>query len=589
MSHYSLRSLLMAAAFFSAAQINAQTTIARWTFETSIPSTAGPHAAEQGAGSVLGFHAGTTTYSNPVGNGSAESFSSNGWQPGDYYQFSVSTLGASNISISFNQLASSTGPREFYLAHSTDGANFTQFGAIYVVTNNPSWSSSSSTSLNSYSFDLTSVTAINNKSTVYFRLVSASTVSSSGGIVASTGTCRIDNVAVTYVISGPPEVVGEPQNTNTFFGDTVSFSVSVSGTAPLSYQWYHPDLATPLVDGPSGFGSGTISGVTNSTLVFTFVNPAQAGNYVAIITNSIGSVTSQVAILTVDSRPTNVVNISYLQSLKNANYALTDKTNLYQATGIVTTTANLVSGANYSFHIQDGTGGIDVFHRGGFAVNLPTAGDEVRVTAPLEQFNGLHELLPVGANPTHSLEILSFGNPLPAPLFFDFTTINPALMESTYEGRYVVVSNVFIGFTNTPPVVLSGASVFMTNLTGQVFRLFNPSPAIQPQGVGLPAFARSVRGVMTQTDGTSPFDSGYNMFLLDNNDVEAGVAPPTPIPLNIAQSGSDVVLTWSDPAFSLQAAPKATGTYTNVPGAVSGYTVPASATESYFRLAAPIP
>jgi len=55
-------------------------------------------------------------------------------------------------------------------------------------------------------------------------------------------------------------------------------------------------------------------------------------------------------------------------------------------------------------------------------------------------------------------------------------------MELTYEGRYVIVSNVFLGLTNASGVILSGGSVFMTNLSGQVFRLYNPPPAIDPQG-----------------------------------------------------------------------------------------------------------
>src|SRR4051812_39869141 len=51
-------------------------TLAQWTFETSVPTTAGPLAPEVGSGSALAFHIGASTYSNPVGNGSNESFSS---------------------------------------------------------------------------------------------------------------------------------------------------------------------------------------------------------------------------------------------------------------------------------------------------------------------------------------------------------------------------------------------------------------------------------------------------------------------------------------------------------------------------------
>ena len=309
-----------------------------------------------------------------------------------------------------------------------------------------------------------------------------------------------------------------------------------------------------------------------------------------IVTNSVGSATSAGATLTVTNVSVVPQTIAYLHSLLDANFALTDSTTLFQATGTVTTAANLVTGTSvYSFHIQDETGGIDIFHRGGFPVNLPNVGDSVRVTAPLLQFNGLLEFAPVGANPAHNLEVLSSGNPLPAPLPFSFTTINPVLMESTYEGRYVVVSNVFFGLTNAVGGVLSGSSVFMTNLTGQVFRLFNPAPAIDPQGQTPPAFAKSVRGVITQGDGSSPFDSGYSMFLLLFSDIEAGVPPvgPAPESLAIQMVSPNVILTWSQPAFSLYASPTVSGTYTNIPGATSPYTNAISGDPLYFRLVYP--
>ena len=36
--------------------------LAQWTFETTLPSTAGPFAPETGSGSATGLHAGSSTY-----------------------------------------------------------------------------------------------------------------------------------------------------------------------------------------------------------------------------------------------------------------------------------------------------------------------------------------------------------------------------------------------------------------------------------------------------------------------------------------------------------------------------------------------
>lgn len=69
--------------------------------------------------------------------------------------------------------------------------------------------------------------------------------------------------------------------------------------------------------------------------------------------------------------------------------------------------------------------------------------------------------------------------------------------------------------------------------------------------------------------------------------VEVVSAAPTPENLNISAGSGNITLTWSNPAFTLQAAPNVTGTYTNVTGATSPYVVPASGAARFFRLTWP--
>jgi hypothetical protein len=202
---------ILSAVLTSAALTSASAqTIAQWTFETSIPTTAGPHAAEVGAGSALGFHAGASVYSNPAGNGSAESFSSTLWAVGDYYQFNLSTVGYSGIGLSFDQTSSSTGPRDFDLTYSTDGVSFSTVGSYMVLQNgavpNASWSTSTYQSAYTFGYDLSSIIAIDNASSVYFRLVNSSTATPTGGTVAAGGTHRVDNFTV-YVVPEPTGLV----------------------------------------------------------------------------------------------------------------------------------------------------------------------------------------------------------------------------------------------------------------------------------------------------------------------------------------------------------------------------------------------
>ena len=175
--------------------------LANWTFETSVPATAGPHTAEAGifaAGSMAsGVHiSGTTVYSNPVGNGSNESFSANMWAIGDYYQFTTSTVGFENLVISWDQTGSGSGPRDFVLQYSTDGTTFTDF-ANYVIPAPISWSSISPVPDTSYVQDLSTVAALNNITTVYLRMTVTSSVSINGGTIANAGTARVDNIVIT--------------------------------------------------------------------------------------------------------------------------------------------------------------------------------------------------------------------------------------------------------------------------------------------------------------------------------------------------------------------------------------------------------
>jgi hypothetical protein len=60
------------------------------------------------------------------------------------------------------------------------------------------------------------------------------------------------------------------------------------------------------------------------------------------------------------------------------------------------------------------------------------------------------------------------------------------------------------------------------------------------------------------------------------------------LPLNIQVLNNEAVLTWTNAAFVLQAAPAVTGSYTNVPGATSPFTNVLTSQPKYFRLAKPL-
>ena len=204
------KSLLVfsAIAVLSATSASAQV-LAQWNFETaastnniigaglSPSSTQSGVAADFGTGTANSFHAtAATAWSSPAGNGSQHSWSGNNWSVGDYFQFSTSTLGYSGVTLSYDQVGSATGPRDFTLQYSLNGTTFTTFQSYSLPSTVTSWSVVTPNVLSSFSFDLTSVTALNNAPNVYFRVVDASTTSINGGTVGTAGTGRIDNFTV---------------------------------------------------------------------------------------------------------------------------------------------------------------------------------------------------------------------------------------------------------------------------------------------------------------------------------------------------------------------------------------------------------
>ena len=202
----------------------ASVVLANWTFETynaaTLTAATGPTLlAEAGLGAgvavATGVHASSSTaWSNPAGNGSAESFSVNTWAVGDYFQFRTSSLGYSGISLSWDHTGSSTGPSSFSLLYSTDsGSNFTQFATYAIVRANPTgqpntinfsdtttgngWTATKTAINTSFSYDFSSITGLNSNSDIVFRISNLS----SG--VAPAGSSRVDNVIITASVPEP--------------------------------------------------------------------------------------------------------------------------------------------------------------------------------------------------------------------------------------------------------------------------------------------------------------------------------------------------------------------------------------------------
>ena len=112
----------------------------------------------------------------------------------------------------------------------------------------------------------------------YYYVVRATTLSGDS-------TNSNEAMAVTLALPVPPAITNQPKNRTALLGEPVSFSVGVSGTAPLSFQWR--------------FNASPIPGATGSTYLIASPAFANAGRYSVLVTNAFGTMLSSNAVLSI--------------------------------------------------------------------------------------------------------------------------------------------------------------------------------------------------------------------------------------------------------------------------------------------------
>ena len=90
-------------------------------------------------------------------------------------------------------------------------------------------------------------------------------------------------LSVTSVHPTAPVISGQPAGLTNWAGVNGSLNVAVSGSQPMSYQWYKNSLSNPL------------SRETNAIITFSPLRGTNTGSYFVTITNTYGAVTSSVA------------------------------------------------------------------------------------------------------------------------------------------------------------------------------------------------------------------------------------------------------------------------------------------------------
>jgi len=117
-------------------------------------------------------------------------------------------------------------------------------------------------------------------------------------VVVSNSFASVTSALATLVVIDPLIAV-QPVSQLGQLGDSVTFSVTAVGTAPFGYQWWKDAAA--------------LAGGTAASLTLTNLQAADAGGYSVVVSNQFGSVTSAVALLT--------VNLATLDSVFNPDFS----------------------------------------------------------------------------------------------------------------------------------------------------------------------------------------------------------------------------------------------------------------------------
>jgi hypothetical protein len=376
----------------------------------------------------------------------------------------------------------------------------------------------------------------------------------------------------TISIGGPlasPTLTRTPGNQTVVAGDMVTFTVEANGAYPLSYQWfYNGALLNDLItNGPNGIV--TVSGTKASTLTLT-ATPSAAGAYWVTVSNSLGWVTSPIALLTVTT------NTSSLTQVEPAGATVAGKTiadwytNWWRWAAALaapgdpfTDTTGQFANVNQSgpvFFLAGSPGGSNSRHfkiPGNTYLMVPLlVGEQSQLELGLDQTaTQVRQAAQQQANQIDALHASLDGVTIAQTSLF-------AHRETSPDFSFTAVFNNKVGIN---AVGFSGVAV-----ADGYFLMLAPLPP-GPHTLNYGGGAPSLGALLDETDYIS--------------------VPPAPVPLNVQLLNNSLVLTWTNAAFTLQAAPAANGPYATIGPVSNGvslvtspYATSLSGSQRFFRL-----
>lgn len=440
-------------------------------------------------------------------------------------------------------------------------------------------------------------------------------------------------VAITSdIVVQAPECVNAPESQSVDAGGAVTFTVTVSGTAPFTYQWL--------------FGGDPIEGATGSSLNITNANPSQTGVYSVSVNNIHGNTTCGPASLvviedttppvivagaialdlttlrlvfdeTIDAASVNTANIQVAPAAGGAGVTVQDA-QVVRGTNLVITTATRTAGVQYAVTLS---GIADVWG------NAVPAGTRIVPTTVVIDVTTPWSYFPVPRGPgVGGTETDPYGDTWIASAFDDsswdvgtplvgtdtttypwpFMTAIPAPNNATTPGPVIVylrtsfhwsgdTAGIVLTSTNFIDdgmvVYLNGTEILRYNMTNAAIAFDTFATAANPIAepsilvTNLPSAnlvaGENVLAVSVHNNSATSSDTVFGMQIV------ASTGSVTEPELSATKTGNTIVISWSGTGFHLEERASLTaGDWADVPGgATSPVTLPITGFSQFFRLA----
>ena len=277
----------------------------------------------------------------------------------------------------------------------------------------------------------------------------------------------IDDLEITSNTCIAPTVTSQPTSQTVCNGDNVTFNITATGDATITYQWQ--------------FNGSNISGATSNTYTVNSVTSTNAGDYTCYMVNGCGNTTSNTATLTVSdatvitSQPTgntycegDNLSLNIFATGGNLTYQWQlDGNDISGATtATYTTTASTTDAGNYTCVVSGDCGNL-TSSTATVTVNAATTINTQPANVDIcENENATFTTSATGTNISYQWQFN--GNNISGATT-DIYTINGATFGNSGDYTCVITGDCGNVTSNTASLTVSDATVINTQPTGNVY------------------------------------------------------------------------------------------------------------------------